>query len=84
MTGKEIIINGVDVNKCRNYDPEQYFECEISSCHCEEITNCYFKQLKRKEQKLKEITEYCNSCNLKADFTACDILQILEGKKDEK
>lgn len=28
----------------------------------------------------KKIREYCNNCNLKADFTACDVLQIIEGK----
>ena len=32
------------------------------------------------EQKLEKIREYCNNCNLKADFTACDVLQIIEGK----
>lgn len=25
-----------------------------------------------------------NNCNLKADFTACDILQIIEGKENER
>ena len=47
---------------------------------CKNNPNCYFKQRKRAEQKLEKIREYCNNCNLKADFTACDVLQIIEGK----
>lgn len=40
------------------------------------------EQLKRAEQKLEKIREYCNNCNLKADFTACDVLQIIEDKDE--
>ena len=92
MTDKEIIINGVDVRKCvhRQWDNSQ----KIHLCYngnspltpwswCEENPNCYYKQLARKTQELKEIKEYCNNCNLKVDFTACEILQIIEGEKDE-
>lgn len=35
------------------------------------------------EQALDEIEDYCKECNLKADFTACDILQIIEGGRTE-
>lgn len=49
---------------------------------CKNNPHCYFKQLKRAEQKLEEIKEYCKVCNLKADFTACDILQIIEGEEN--
>ncbi len=41
------------------------------------------QKLREKEQKLDKIKEYCNDCNLKADFTACDVLQIIEGKENE-
>ena len=54
MTDKEIIIDDVDVSGCKHYDPEQYFKCNISCCHCEENPNCYYKQLKRKEQECEE------------------------------
>ena len=88
-----MIIDGVDVSGCK------YFDCGYKECKaeyyvrygyeiekydsCRENPNCYFKQLKRAEQKLEKIKEYCNSCNLKADFTACDILQIIEGNENE-
>mgnify|MGYP007085029655 CR=1 FL=1 len=47
MTDKEeIIIDGIDVSRCSNYDHGSYFECKVGCCHCDEIPNCYFKQLK--------------------------------------
>ena len=54
MTDK-VIIDGIDVSTCSNYDSEQYFECEISSCHCEEINNCYFKQLARAKEEIEKL-----------------------------
>lgn len=35
------------------------------------------------KQKLEKIKNYCNTCNLKTDFTACDVLQIIEEKENE-
>ena len=67
MKDKEIIIDGIDISKCSNYDHGSYFECKDGCCHCDEIPNCYYKQLKRKEkeckkykQTLTEIKDYCN------------------------
>lgn len=47
------------------------------------------KQIKNKEQEinkykqaLDEIEKYCKECNLKADFTACDILGFINIVKD--
>ena len=61
MTDKEIIIGSVDVSGCKHYNPEQYFECNIGCCHCEENPNCHYKQLKRKEQALNEIEKYLDA-----------------------
>lgn len=55
MSEDKIIIDGVDVSKCCNYDDTQFWECEPTNCHCEELPNCYYKQLKRKEQECKEL-----------------------------
>ena len=56
MTDKKIIINGVDVVGCK------YFNRFRSICHnknlccdCEKNQDCYFKQLKRKEQECEEL-----------------------------
>lgn len=64
----------------------------ILYCHCKSNPNCYYKQLKQseqrivelnktiqaKEQKLEKIKSYCVEQNLKADWTACEILKIIE------
>ena len=56
MTDNQIIINGVDVVGCK------YFNRFRSICHnknlccdCEKNQDCYFKQLKRKEQECKKL-----------------------------
>ena len=61
MTDKEIIIDGVDVSKCGHY---HYGKCEIDYDEwnneiiryneCQNNPNCYYKQLKRKEQECEE------------------------------
>ena len=83
---KEIIIDGVNVSECYGYvHNAKEYDCgeTYSKFHhrfCKENPNCNFKQRKRAERKLEKIKEYLNSCNLKADFTACEILQIIEGE----
>ena len=88
---EETIIDGVDVTECQNYNRRKE-KCKIpcwinnikcTGLNCSDIKDCNFKQLKRAEQKLEKVKEYLNSCNLKADFTACDILQIIEGEENE-
>ena len=63
MTDKQIIIDGVDVSRCEYYNKDDKtcrevngnYEtdiCEFDKC---ENSNCYYKQLKRKEQECKEL-----------------------------
>ena len=70
MTDKQIIIDGADVSKCK------YFDCNYKECKaeyyvrhgyeivkydsCRENPNCYYKKLKRAEQKLDKIKKVCN------------------------
>ncbi len=55
MTDKEVIINGIDVSKCVfNYSE---ICCEIDDEYCFKDNNCYYKQLKRKEQECEELQE---------------------------
>lgn len=58
---KEIIIDGVDVSKCyayvhnaKDYDCGETYS-KFHYRYCEENPNCYFKQLKRKEQECEEL-----------------------------
>ena len=71
MTDKQIIIDGVDVSKCK------YFDCDSKKCKaeyyvrhgyeiveydsCIENPNCCFKKLKLTEQKLENIKEICDT-----------------------
>ena len=81
MTDKQIIIDGVDVSGCKKYEHE-IVRCNATlknMCFCggrctdKKNADCYFKQLKRKEQEcekykqtlteIKEIAEkQCNIC----------------------
>ena len=67
MNDKQIIINGCDVSECisldKYYTPnctEEFIDCALSGLYeyqdeykrtCKENPNCYYKQLKRKEQE---------------------------------
>lgn len=59
---EKIIIDGIDVSECCWCDSESDTEpyCRINDGEdliCEENPNCYFKQLKRKEQECEELKE---------------------------
>jgi hypothetical protein len=59
MTGKQIIIDGVPVQDCCYFDYENdgYEDsCYIHQNECS-AQNCYYKQLKRKEQECDELKE---------------------------
>ena len=88
MTDKPIIIDSVDVSKCK------YFDCDSKECKaeyyvrhgyeiveydsCIENPNCYFKQNKRKEQecnKLKQtLAEIKEICRFNFTMTTTNLL----------
>ena len=57
---EQIIIDGVDVNKCRYKNRSIYNTVYCAWCSsligekCTEHPNCYYKQLKRKEQECEK------------------------------
>lgn len=65
MTDKKTIIDGIDVSKCEYCVGMTKYRCIIQrdtyKYLCEENPNCYFKQLKRKEQALDEIEKYLDA-----------------------
>lgn len=86
MADKEIIIDGVDVSECCWCDSEPNTEpyCRINDgedLNCEENPNCYFKQLKRAEQKLEKTKEYLSTYIETDDHIKTDILKIIEGEE---
>ena len=58
MTDKQII-NGVDIGWCKNYNEANSKDCETLYI-CKENPNCYYKQLKRKEQECERLTSKCS------------------------
>lgn len=79
---KEILIDGVDVNKCEQHSDLEYisnnngYEEVPNSCGvyadriCENHSNCYYKQLKHKEQELQQLK--VESEKLKVDYAELD------------
>ena len=60
MENKEIYINGVDVSGCCCYENDRclwakrYYENNIVP-DCKKVKDCYYKQLKRKEQECERL-----------------------------
>lgn len=61
MVGKQVIIDNVDVSGCEYCLKMTKYRCTIQQdvykCLCEENPNCYYKQLKRKEQKNEKLKQ---------------------------
>lgn len=104
MTDKEIVIDGVDVSGCLFYQSnfEEDYDIKIkhfcsnwhNSCESSNNSNCYFKQLKRKEQECDELKEelarieedlkyQCVDCmNIKSDRYRKGLEEIEKNIKD--
>ena len=91
MTDKQIIIDGVDVSGCEKYKHE-IVRCNATlknMCFCggrctdKKNADFYFKQLKRKKQKLENIKGICNEyqkeyiLNIGVEILTNKILQII-------
>jgi len=58
LENKQIIIDGVDVSGCeflRNCIIPDNYGCKIDDSLCCDVGNCYYKQLKAKEQECEEL-----------------------------
>lgn len=93
MTDKQIIIDGVDISKCKHYD-EVFNYCDQSYLgeggllkntknpkRCECSPNCYYKQLKRKEQECEELKEKVEE--LRQGLVNCDKERNLQEANSE-
>ena len=59
MTDKQIIINNIDVSECEHLTETRHCKAQMAvmgtdanKCKC--FPNCYYKQLKRKEQECEK------------------------------
>ena len=72
MTDKQIIIDGVDVAGCEDYGyrGKARYWCHNYDEPCTDYPNCYYKQLKAKEQECEELKHEvelmmdCESCKI--------------------
>lgn len=82
MTDKQIIIDGVDVSKCIYLQQEDdEYTCGAEECNgaitaCRACDNCYYKQLKRKEQECERTKERLES--FQKDYSK--LYQVVENK----
>ena len=71
------VIDGIDVNKCQHYGKCSTY-CYVVEELCSDNPNCYYKQLKRKEQEceeLKKIIKEAKSSRLDLQsFLVCEAL----------
>jgi hypothetical protein len=88
MTDKQIIIDGVDVSKCKYFSKYQKIvrnnevvvdiqnACveEIETKPCWQEHNCYFKDWLRKEQECEELTSKCSQLKQ----TLAEIKEVLQ------
>lgn len=87
MTDKQIIINGVDVSECtyskigkyNKYCEQDLYDDGTPVFTCDECTNCYYKQLKRKEQECEELKKELHQIFKEKDGLHLIIDRLLEA-----
>ena len=93
MTDKQMIVDGVDVSECEHhvclntslFKEKTLVQCsafflenEDSCCECSDNPNCYYKQLKRREQRIVELNK-----TIKAKEQECEKLkEELQAQRD--
>lgn len=64
MADKKTIIDGIDVSGCEHCVKMTKYRCiiqrDVYKYLCEENPNCYYKQLKRKEQECEKLNKQVN------------------------
>lgn len=77
---EEIIINGINVAGCEFYFKDEKHSCNLSFinqeelCNCDNINDCYYKQLKRLEQENFALTQESQQ----KSQTICELKQAYE------
>ena len=91
MTDKQIIIDGVDVSGCKKYERE-IVRCNATlknMCFCggrctdKKNADCYFKQLKRKEQELQEAMDNYVQLDLQRVKEYNELVELYKAKEQE-
>ena len=85
MVDKQVIVDGCDVAGCEYLG--LYKECKLKcgSCctvDCSDNPDCYYKQLKRKEQECEKLEETNNTLTVTRDKLLGDLYIVEESLKD--
>ena len=86
MTDKQIIIDGCDVAGCEYLG--LYKECKLKcgSCcpiDCSDNPNCYYKQLKRKEQECQQAMDNYVQLDLQRVKEYNELVDLYKAKEQE-
>lgn len=91
MTDKQIIIDGIDVSRCRYlFDDTSYkrskTSCSITLKDCKYLdNNCYYKQLKRKERECEELKNIINEAkNSKLDLKSFLVGEAIQNEYEQQ
>ena len=93
MTNKPIIIDGVDVSKCK------YFDCDSKECKaeyyvrygyeiveydsCRKNKNCYYKQLQREKQECQQAMDNYVQLDLQRVKEYNELVDLYKAKEQE-
>ena len=86
MTDKQIIVDGCDVAGCEYLG--LYKECKLKcgSCcpiDCSDNPNCYYKQLKRKEQECQQAMDNYVQLDLQRVKEYNELVDLYKAKEQE-
>ena len=89
MTDKQIIINGVDVSECIYYEynmctatKDDYGDCSLC-CQDYDMNDCYYKQLKRKEQEVQQAMDNYVQLDLQRVKEYNELVDLYKAKEQE-
>ena len=85
MTDKQIIVNGVDVSGCKYWKGYCRIAslCDYPGHLCEVTSNCYYKQLKRKEQELQQAMDNYVQLDLQRVKEYNELVDLYKEKEEE-
>ena len=81
MTDKQMI-DGIDVNKCQHYGKCSTY-CYIVDELCSDNPNCYYKQLKRKEQEVQQAMDNYVQLDLQRVKEYNELVDLYKAKEQE-
>ena len=81
MTDKTVI-DGIDVSECRHYGKCSTY-CYVVEELCSDNPNCYYKQLKRKEQEVQQAMDNYVQLDLQRVKEYNELVDLYKAKEQE-